>query len=153
VQRLQCTQACMICCRLTVSCLLIACASIDMQTTQQHVMPDIINQSSVQHRTVQSANSSIVPFLAIQPNGLHKIQLQLSSAATWLHCAPCCKHCCMLSLCTHALSMPVCMQSSPVCHEVPVWHMLPMRSASEDSEPAYHCSHLWTGCKQAAGLC
>jgi hypothetical protein len=25
-------------------------------------------------------------------------------------------------------------------------HMFPMRSASEDSEPAYHCSHLWTAC-------
>jgi hypothetical protein len=60
-------------------------------------------------RTVQSANSSIQ---LLPGHPMFCIRHSYTQLQRWLHCAPCCKHCCMLSLCVlHALSMPVCMQS------------------------------------------
>jgi hypothetical protein len=62
-------------------------------------------------RTVQSANSSI-QLLSWPSSPMFCIRHSYTQLQRWLHCAPCCKHCCMLSLCVlHALSMPVCMQS------------------------------------------
>jgi hypothetical protein len=86
---------------------------------------EIANQSvgSSIDRTVQSANSSI-QLLSWPSSPMFCIRHSYTAATLAALCAAASIAACCLCV-LHALSMPVCMQSSPVCHEVPVWAHVP----------------------------